>query len=144
MTEGPMLARKWRLKEFCDEGMILEHCNGNDLMLARPMEKFHHQVLQVDVFSAGTADESEMKVRAYRLSGREVYRGQHHADRCTYFDLYKALFKQNKDMFYLTKFISTHGTVLGRGSYHLAVTAEVPRLRIPAGQERFPKRQRMI
>ena len=144
VTEGPMLARKWRLKEFCDEGMILEHVSGNDLMLARPMASFGHQVLQVDVFSAGTARESEVKVRAYRLSGKEVYQCVHDGNSFTYFDLYKTLFLQNKEEFFLVKFISNDGTMVGRASYHLSVTSEVPKLRIPAGQEPELKRQRIM
>ena len=144
MTEGPMLARKWRLREFCDEGMILEHVHGKDLMLARPMPSYSHQVLQVDVFPTGTGRESEMKVRAYHISGKEVYQGVHNGDRFTYVDLYKILFKQNKEEFFLVKFISTHGTVVGRASYHLSVTSEVPKLRIPACPEPFPKRQRIV
>ena len=65
-------------------------------------------------------------VSAYRISGRCVYDGVHDGESFTWLDLCKILFLQNKEEFFLVKFITTSGAMVPRADYQLPVTRPIP------------------
>ena len=127
ITEAMMVARKWKLREFVNEGMILEHPKDPVLMLARPLASVPQQVIQVEVEQLGNDNglNNEVLVSAYRISGKCVYEGVHLPE-FTWQDLYKIMFLQNKEEFYLVKFITTYGSMVPRAYYRQRVTSPIP------------------
>ena len=96
ITEAPMIYKKWKLKEWSTDGMILQRCSqqssSEEVLLVRPsVPRTMVEVLISEV------KENMVYVEAYMLSGKTIYQGTHHLD-YSWLDLAMSIWRKDNKL----------------------------------------------